>query len=584
MSLMLYQRLNVLYGILSDLPEAAIAYCPPIGYGRAKVAIELWPDGELRAIPPVEIQKGKKTFQQAAERVVPMVRRNGTKAGPITDLGDYVLGCGLKGLAKHHAYLAMLQSAIARTDCAALKALHQLLTERAAAIAATWADDKTNLAEARIVPVTEDGTAIHDLPPVREWWAEEFAILQGGDAGTCALTGKHAPIPNRAPVPVRGVPGASGNGAPLSSYDRTAFCSYGFKGSSHAPLSFIASARAALALTSVLKNPATSYRLENLAYVFWSDGGRGISQRFWQGGTNAASRCFEYLDGRAYDAIAPEEQFFVAAVRGNTGRIAVARSQSLPVAALMQHLGRFLDAQRSELWTPRGIWQLRDAAFHDGAKAKEKQPTEAALIEAALLGRPLPMAYGEAVLRRAALDPGLLRSFYGRDRGGPVGGTHAIALNLYLAMGGIPMNDNAYHLGRAAYWMAKTQQRAQGLTPKDLAHCHGFKRLGALAETPASTFAELYRQHQIYRQSPEAFYEAGKVDSALADLEIMRLPRTFDVDDRAALMLGFAQASGQDITAAIANTAKKGAKSQGESESESVLPPEPGPAAALDLI
>ncbi len=102
-------------------------------------------------------------------------------------------------------------------------------------------------------------------------WAKEQLFI-GTVKGLCLISGKESILAHKHPL-IK-VPGSKrGDGAPLVSFNKQAFCSYGVKNDSgvlNAPISKYVAFAYATALNSLLTNEKTHYRLGDFHYLFWS--------------------------------------------------------------------------------------------------------------------------------------------------------------------------------------------------------------------------------------------------------------------------------------------------------------------------
>ncbi|MCC5670392.1 type I-C CRISPR-associated protein Cas8c/Csd1 [Nostoc sp. CHAB 5784] len=327
---------------------------------------------------------------------------------------------------------------------------------------------------------------------MKKWWGEYYASKQDTISGICLLTGENTSLVSRKmPMMVKGVPGSSTSGAAITSFDKTAYQSYGWEGNANAPIGFESAIRFHKTLEMLMSRDANHKNIGKQAFVFWGDvEGEGIAPQLWDD-PSAAQGIFVVPGNpsKLPSDRALSRHFYLAALKGNRGRVALSSWDQRTSEQIKSSVQRFVQCQELIPQTKaRPIWVLRNSAFLDPAKDYTDKITTA-LVKAALLGTPLPDEYAIRVMNRICQEQDVMRS---PDR--------AQALAFYLTtndtMPTLPeLNKHptpeqvAYILGRIAFLMHRAQVTAQNSKKEETNITRSLK---ALSTTPAQVFPRLY--------------------------------------------------------------------------------------------
>lgn len=237
--------------------------------------------------------------------------------------------------------------------------------------------------------------------------------------------------------------------------------------------------------------------------------------------------------------------FYLAALKGNRGRIAVSSWNEQTSEQVKSSVKQFVKCQQLTPDTKaKPVWVLRNSAFLDPGKEYTDKITTA-LVKAALLGTPLPDEYAIRIMNRICQEQDVMRSL---DR--------AQALAFYLttndSMPTLPENKRltpeqvAYILGRIAFLMHRAQVSAQNLKQEDT---NVTRSLKALSTTPAQVFPRLYygciAHHLEDKDNGGLLFRIKKgLDDEFVKFggnfdPSIDLPDTFDVKAQACFFLGW---------------------------------------------
>lgn len=575
---------------------------PPIGFAQAQIHFDFDLDYgiEERHTTP---EKGKPKL--GVKAIVPVIRRNGIAPLLFGDSIEYVLGNG----PKNAAWLALLDRYERDTGDPDVAEIREAIAREFGApeaLPALLDSIKVPKPEGLRIRFVRDGLPLCNGTGFRAWWAKEFARSQDTSQGRCHLTGDLGPVAlSKMPVAIKGLPNTGGAGAALTTFDKAASCSWGFARNENGPIAFDLAVRSHTALNCLIGSEHYRVRLGDVFYVFWGADGEGLNKDVWdQGDTLKPIFVSPFHPGLAI-AQDSEKPFYLCRLVGNQGRIAVSEFAQVTPKTIATSFTRFRQGQRLHpSWEPMPLWRLRSAAFRTGAKPGETQAIDAALIRAALLGEPLPDRFAVLLIDRICAEGDLLLAPY-EGKNGTVQPVRALALALYLSLlpGADPtllarslsirtaraffaleplMNDPldnpldrlAFHLGRIANFMGRTQAAAQ---KSNLENSRAAGLMRSLANTPLLAFAQLYPSYLIHCAAQDSntwiYTLKGKVDAEFlaAGLDpetIAQLPDVFDIRQQSLLMIGWATANADIAREVRESRDRKAAKAKAEAEPE----------------
>ncbi|MDM9381846.1 type I-C CRISPR-associated protein Cas8c/Csd1 [Chlorogloeopsis sp. ULAP01] len=395
----------------------------------------------------------------------------------------------------------------------------------------------------------DQGQQVSKRPAIKKWWGEYYASKQDTISGICLLTGENTNIVSRKmPMMVKGVPGSSTSGAAITSFDKAAYQSHGWEGNTNAPIGFESAVRFHKALEILMSRDANHKKIGRQAFVFWGDvEGEGIDPQLWED-PSAAQGIFVTPNqpSKLPSDRTLSRHFYLAALKGNKGRIAVSSWDECTSEQIKSSVKRFVKCQQLTSDTKaKPVWVLRNSAFFDPVKEYTDKITTA-LVKAALLGMPLPDEYAIRIMNRICQEQDVMRSL-----------VRAQALAFYLttnvSMPTLPELEKrptpeqvAYILGRIAFLMHRAQVTAQNLQKEDT---NVTRSLKALSTTPAQVFPRLYYgciAHHLEEKEGGALLFCIKkaLDEEFAKFgsnfnPSIDLPDTLDVKAQACFFLGW---------------------------------------------
>ena len=262
------------------------------GWCSAKVSycINLRKDGTVQGIIPLKQERasGKKTIWVPQSMEVPEMvsRSSGIKANFLCDNSKFLLGIDKDGAG------GRVEKCFAAAKQLHLELLETASGEMAEAVKSffrTWSPEQAKNCE-EIVQQWDDITSgtnlifgmgifyAHDDTEIREAWdkrnleKEENGTEDDEREGICLATGMRTEIARIHPV-IKGIPGAQSSGAPLVSFNESAFESYGKKQSYNAPVGKYAVFAYTTALNYLLAQRDYVFHFGDTTVVFWSESG-----------------------------------------------------------------------------------------------------------------------------------------------------------------------------------------------------------------------------------------------------------------------------------------------------------------------
>jgi CRISPR-associated protein Csd1 len=471
----------------------------PLGYAELVVNWQVnLPDGSFVLLETSATKSGSKP-KPGQRLLVPDLRRNSDESLLIDDAGEYVFGAGERGEKRHHLYLQLLERCITETGDEGAKAVYDFVSscnldlvsqELSEKLPSKTERDKFWWCRDRFVFLL-DGQQISKRPVIRKWWGEYYASKQDTISGVCLLTGENTNVVSRKmPMMVKGVPGSSTSGSAMTSFDKAAYQSHGWEGNANAPIGFESAIRFHKALEMLLSRDTNHKKIGGQAFVFWGDvEGEGIDPLLWED-PSAARSIFTVPNTKKLPSDrALSRHFYLAALKGNKGRIALSSWDERTSEQVKSSVQQFVKCQEltSDL-KAKPVWILRNSAFLDPGKEYTDKMTTA-LVKAALLGTALPDEYAIRLMNRICQEQDVMRS--------PVR-TQALAFYLttnnsmptLTALDKRPTPEQiAYILGRISFLMHRAQVTAQKLKKEDT---NVTRSLKALSTTPVQVFPRLY--------------------------------------------------------------------------------------------
>jgi CRISPR-associated protein Csd1 len=377
----------------------------------------------LNIVPnSISAQRGKKTVSVPAMLSVPRspVPRN---AGlyPLLAADDikYVLGIGPwtpknqeeNSRERHEAFAALVRKAAIETDDAALKAAAAFYRRpdqvEAARIALSQAKTGALVALALL------NEPMVKRAGIKAYWSKLYAtaasgrVAKGGDA-ECLISGRIGPIaPTHEKVKGLASLGGQSSGVSLMSFDKDAFCSYGWEQNANSPVAPDRAMAYVLALNDLLKRDGKHRRdIAGVGFIFWTKKKTEFDPMLTvdQPQPEQVERLLNFNPDDGPDP----NMFYMAGVAGNGGRMLVRYWIAETLATVKSNLKNwFQELQVADVFTgavsePPRLWQLLYAIEREGEPPSDRV---VALIRRAIEGSKQPLGYrmlGAALTRLRA--------------------------------------------------------------------------------------------------------------------------------------------------------------------------------------
>lgn len=300
---------------------------PPTGYQPAFVTkvIRLGADGSFRDVVSASGEtRGKREGKTImAPREAPQ-RTVATQPRLLCDNANYTLG-RLREKDKpeqvelrHQAYRNLVRECWEATREPTVGALHTWL-EGGGADALRASEE---IADDDEIAIEVDGVMPVTLPAVRRFWADRADRQQ---SGVCLVTGRHGPIVDRMPAPIKGIPESQVSGAALVSVNNAAGCSFGLEAAYNSPIGADAAERICNGLNRLLASKQNSLRVGKAVYVYWTRNAEPFDM--WNLLSKPDPEQVELLLRSPFvgktQGVVSSPDFFVLALSANSSRIVV---------------------------------------------------------------------------------------------------------------------------------------------------------------------------------------------------------------------------------------------------------------------
>lgn len=343
----------------------------------------------LSAIPRfVEAVRGKKNVSVPEMLDVPrspVARNDPFNSYPLLAVDDiqYVLGPGAwtkqgteeKETRRHEAFAQLVKKAAEETGDEALQACARFYeqAEQVEAARKALAEAKSGTSIALSV-----GGPVVKRKAVREYWRDHYRtasqrqVSSGGD-GECLISGRVGPIARTHPK-IKGTAGVGGRAeVSLMSFDKEAFCSYGWEQNANSPVAPDRAMAYVLALNDLLKSDNKHRRnLAGIAFIFWTKQFTDDDVMAMLVDADQVDRLLQF-DWRANP---DPNMFYLAGVTGNGARLVIRYWVAEALHNVKANLRdwfeglRVADAYTGETVKPPGLWRVlrtihRDEKFVD---------------------------------------------------------------------------------------------------------------------------------------------------------------------------------------------------------------------------
>lgn len=538
---------------------------PRLGWSRRGVSfvLEINEAGEVEQLHDVRSKDGKRRTPRGM--VVPdhgATRTSAAKDLPyfLCDATAFILGADDKKGGKAAAYfdssrrrhLALLEGCNDPGAVAVCNFFRTWDPARAREIAADfdWAKEVSGMN----VAFRLEGEDLHRNPVLARLWQAHFDARPDAEQGLCLVTGVTAPIARTHP----GIklPGTTGNGAMMVSFNAPAFTSYGHDQGMNAPVSEYAAFAYTTALAELMRpNGTQRVQLDDVTVLVWAEKacpeeGALAGALFGTTDVSAQSLLTSAIQGMrdgkaredALDGIDGDTTFHVLGIDAPGGsRVAVRFHYITSLGELLERVAAHqkalhLEKMRESDPEMPAIWQLLRAAMPPGREAKAPEPLREALIHAVLSGAPYPPGLMARVLDRIRNDHGDYE---------PVSYLRVALLKACLTRSkstwepSMSLNpddlDPAYRLGRLFAALERAQQLALGrnlnATIKD-------RYFGTASASPKAVFPNLIRLAQHHLSKAE---NSGWLDGLIGQITegLTQFPAHLSLDAQARFALGY---------------------------------------------
>jgi CRISPR-associated protein Csd1 len=358
----------------------------------------------------VSAVRGKKVVSVPASLDIPRspVPRN---AGlyPLLAADDikYVLGVGpwtqekqeQNNRERHDAFVALIRQAAAETEDQALKA----------AVAFYDRPDQVEAARAALAEAKTGSTVALALlnepmvkrPAVQAHWSKLYAsaasgrVAKGGDA-ECLISGKIGPIaPTHEKIKGMASLGGQSSGVSLMSFDKDAFCSYGWEQNANSPVAPDRAMAYVLALNDLLRAGGKHRRdIAGVGFIFWTKELTEFDPMSTvdQPEPEQVQRLLSFVP----EANPDPNMFYMAGVAGNGARMLIRYWVAETLATVKGNLRdwfeelRIADVFTGKISEPPKLWQLLYAIERKGEPPADRV---VALIRRAIEGPVQPLGY-----------------------------------------------------------------------------------------------------------------------------------------------------------------------------------------------
>lgn len=528
---------------------------PPEMYAEKRVRwfIELRQDGSLEGFTS---RGGETKANRNGEplEIPDVVRAAGIKPRLLADNGEYVLGVGRSGAKenkvaeRHRQFRELVEACAERTGEESVEAVARFLEaldESLQTDSLPEGFDANDLLTFRV-----EGELPIDLESVQRFWAER-TLGEENPIMTCLVTGEEAPVQDRMPVKIKGVPGGQTSGTSLVSANARPFTSYGLENSLTSPISRNAAERFGKALNHLLSDKSSRAYIGPTVYVFWTreETGFDFLQFVEQPGPEAVRRLFDapYAGRETHGSHA--EKFYALALSASGGRAVVRDWLETTIPEVEESLRRWFTGQeivdhRGNPGSPLGLYALVASGYRDAQK--EMTPaTPATFMRVAIKGGRVPDDVLARVVRRNRAEgdvtrprAALIKLFFATQE------TEGVFMERMKSLNTAPPLEReedraAYHCGRLLAELEAVQRAALGQVNATLTD----RYYGSASSAPASVLGTLVGGAQSHlgklRKNRPGVHAALQRRLEEIMSELPDFPRTLNMRQQGLFALGY---------------------------------------------
>ncbi len=539
-------------------PESGIA---PEGFEWKDISfvVVINRDGKFIALEDTREGEGKKRRTRSFLVPAGEKRASGIKANLLWDNIEYALGANPRGrddaASRHLAFRnRLITNLIDHPDRDALIRFLDsnpiLQIEASSKDANIWKEMCEVNANSNVV-FRIDGS---ESTSICETLASSIVSINSSSEGICLILGKKSPISQLHPA-IKGVRDAQPAGGAISSFNLSAFRSYGKEQNKNAPISNFATFAYTTALNMLLsRDSKNKVQVGDATTVFWSDKKTSLEEDFfsyWSVSKDDPDRdikAVETLLKSPYTGSSlPNEdaRFFVLGLSPNAARVSVRFWHTGTVADFSENLQKYF--KDLEIVKPNGdkgsyalFFLLSDIALQN--KIENIPPNLAGnVMRSILTGGPFPTTLLQQVVRRIRANrevkrtqASLLKGCLNRKRNIQL---NSIQQEITMALDSTNTNPG-YRLGRLFAALEKIQEDAQpgiNATIRD-------RFYGAASSSPVSVFPQLLKlkNHHLAKLENHAF--RGAHEKRLGEIfggMLPDMPSHLSMEDQARFAIGY---------------------------------------------
>ncbi len=387
---------------------------------------------------------------------------------------------------------------------------------------------------------------------------------------TCLVTGKSAPVAQRMPVPIKGIPGKRPELALVSANSKV-FTSYGLENSLSSPISYRAGEYFAKALNSLIADERSRIYIGSTVYVYWTKEKIGFNPFSMLKQPKAEE--VEALLKSPFTAQQASgltnskvNQFYALALTANNARAVVRDWLETTINNVQEHLQKWFRHQQivdayGASPRPLSICTLAASVYRDASK--EMQPSApTTLMRNALHGDRIPEDLLTKLVQRNRVEHEitypravLLKLIFSSNSNREEMMTNMEQLNLNPCLEG---NDRAaYFCGRLLAVLETIQRSAIGSIKAPLID----RYYGAASSTPAVAFPQLLRGARAHfsklRKERVGTYKALEEQIEEITTNIHTFPKTLNLQQQGLFGLGYYHQRASDRASAKARSEAK---------------------------
>ena len=395
---------------------------------------------------------------------------------------------------------------------------------------------------------------LNDVPEAQQAW-DTYYQLQGDSTEMvqCLVTGELGPLAEKHPF-IKGLRGAQGSGAGLSSYNADSFKTYGFEQNQNAPVSRHSAYAYTQALTYLLANPKYCRNFgDDLTIVWWPENAVEEYGELMLGSLFGAAETPSWTDndisemlaslskGRPVRNIEPDKKFYVLGLSPNASRIIVRFILCNTFGAIMKNVMAHYDrlnlagSKDERMLTAARAFR---AMVREDVNKELPEPVIQRYFESVLFGRRYPTQMFAFTHRRIQVETSmywqrisLIKAYFLQILPDSDKRKECFTVSL--------LTDNTnpgYVLGRLFAVYEAAQSVGRGGNPWDEAPIHPM--FAAAMSTPATIYPRLARIVSVYLPKEDCHRYAKYVEE-IKTLLPGAYPKRLDLVDQGAFDLGY---------------------------------------------